>query len=507
MGEIAFIASAFVEGFATVFTWPIFPVMMIAIVAGMIVGLIPGLRGLIAHILLIPFALQMEPLNAYVMLLGVYAVTTQTDSIPAVLLGVPGTAAALATSLDGYPMAQRGEAGRALCASYYASSLGTFVATGIFILFLPGLRALVLNFSSPEFFTLVLLGLVMASSLSGKSPARGLLMGGLGLMVSMIGQAPGTGDTRFAGDILYLWEGMPLIPIVLGMFAIPEVIDLAIRNATIAASDAGKKISGIVVGFVDCIQNWWLIVKCSVIGVVTGFIPGLGGAVAEWMSYAAAVASDKDPDSFGKGNVRGVIAPETGTASHKPGAIIPTVAFGIPGNNAMAILLVVFVIIGLRPGPEMLGSQLDLTFTMVSVVIVGNIVAALLALILQRWLVMLCFIRANLLVPFILAAMLVGASFARLSFGDILIFVIAGTLGYVFKHADWPRVPLVMGLIMGRIAEPYLFTTVDRYGYEWLYTRPIVMVLLGFIVLALLAPYWRKHRRRSSPQPVGGGGE
>ncbi len=506
MSEVAFIANAFLNGFISVLEFSVFGAMMVGIVAGMIVGLIPGLGGLIAQILLIPFALQMEPLHAYVMLLGVYAVTTQTDSIPAVLLGVPGTAAALATSLDGYPMAKRGEAGRALCASYYASIFGTFVAAGIFILFLPGLRALVLNFSSPEFFTMILLGLVMASSLSGKSPSRGLLMGGLGLIISMIGQAPATGDTRFAGEILYLWEGMPLIPVVLGIFAIPEVVDLAVRNTTIASTNAGEKVSGIVTGFVDCLQNWWLIIKCSVIGVVTGFIPGLGGAVAEWMSYAVAVTSDKAPDSFGKGNVRGVIAPETGTASHKPGAIIPTVAFGIPGNNAMAILLVVFVMLGLRPGPEMLDQQLDLTFTMVSVVIIGNIVAALLALILQRWLVKLCFIRANLLVPFILAAMIVGASFTRLSFGDIIVFVLAGTLGYVFKHADWPRVPLIMGLIMGRIAEPYLFSTMDRYGYEWLYTRPIVAVLIIFIFLVLAAPYWRKWRRQNRLQVHGGKG-
>jgi len=506
VSEVAFIANAFLNGFISVFEVSVFGAMMVGIVAGMIVGLIPGLGGLIAQILLIPFALQMEPLHAYVMLLGVYAVTTQTDSIPAVLLGVPGTAAALATSLDGYPMAKRGEAGRALCASYYASIFGTLVAAGIFILFLPGLRALVLNFSSPEFFTMILLGLVMAGSLSGKSPSRGLLMGGLGLIISMIGQAPASGDTRFAGEILYLWEGMPLIPVVLGIFAIPEVVDLAIRNTTIASTNAGEKVSGIVTGFVDCLQNWWLIIKCSVIGVVTGFIPGLGGAVAEWMSYAAAVTSDKDPDSFGNGNVRGVIAPETGTASHKPGAIIPTVAFGIPGNNAMAILLVVFVMLGLRPGPDMLDQQLDLTFTMVSVVIIGNIVAALLALILQRWLVKLCFIRANLLVPFILAAMIVGASFTRLSFGDIIVFVLAGTLGYVFKHADWPRVPLVMGLIMGRIAEPYLFSTIDRYGYEWLYTRPIVMVLIVFICMVLSAPYWRKWRSQNRPQVRGGKG-
>ena len=502
MEEYSFILTAFAAGMATVFTASVFSAMMVGIVAGMVVGLIPGLGGLVAHILLIPFALQMDPLPAFAMLLGVYAVTSQTDSIPAVLLGVPGTAAALATSLDGYPMAKRGEAGRALSASYFASILGTIVATAIFIAFLPLLRALVMNFSSPEFFTMVILGLVMAASLSGTSQARGLLMAGLGLILSTVGQAPGTGDPRFIGPFLYLWEGIPLIPVLLGLFGVPEVIDLAARNTTIAQTSAAKKISGLKNGFVDCVRNWWLVVRCSAIGVVTGFIPGLGGAVAEWMSYATAVASDKDPSSFGKGNVRGVIAPETGTASHKPGAIIPTVAFGVPGNPAMAVLIVVFVILGLRPGQEMLTTNLDQTFMMVNVVTVGNIVAAILALLLQRWLVKLCFIRANILVPFVLAAMVIGASFARLSMADLLVFTIAGLIGYVFKHLDWPRVPLVMGLILGQIAEPYFFAAIDRYGATWLYERPIVIVLEVIIVLTLVSGVIRRRRLQSRFGPA-----
>ena len=197
MGELAIIFAAFVDGMQIVFTVTVFSAMMIGIIAGMIVGLIPGLGGLVAHILLIPFALQMgDPLAAIAMLLGVYAVTVQTDSIPAVMLGVPGTAAALATSLDGYPMSKRGEAGRALSASYFGSIFGTLVATVMFILFLPLLRALVTKFSSPEFFMMVVLGLIMAATLSGRSQARGLLMAGLGLILSTVGQAPGTGDPR-----------------------------------------------------------------------------------------------------------------------------------------------------------------------------------------------------------------------------------------------------------------------------------------------------------------------
>ena len=489
MSELSVILSAFGAGMGIVFTPTIFGAMMIGIVAGMFVGLIPGLGGLVAHILLIPFALQMgDPLAAMAMLLGVYAVTVQTDSIPAVMLGVPGTAAALATSLDGYPMSKRGEAGRALASSYFGSIFGTLVATVIFILFLPALRALVTNFSSPEFFMMVVLGLVMAASLSGQSQARGLLMAGLGLILSTVGQAPGTGDPRFIGPFLYLWEGLPIIPILLGLFGVPEIIDLAARNRSIASSTPIAKISGLWDGMIDCLRNWWLIVRCSAIGVVTGFIPGLGGNVAEWMCYASAVSGDKNPEhEYGKGNVRGIIAPETGTAAHLPGAIIPTVAFGVPGNPPMAVLLGIFVVLGVRPGQEMLTSKLDETFMMVNVVTVGNIIAAGLCLAFQRWLVKLCFVRAALMVPFILAAMVVGSSFSNLSLADIGFFAAAGLAGYIFKHMDWPRVPLVMGLILGGIAEPYFFAAWDRYGLTWLYERPIVAVLEVLILFMLFS--------------------
>lgn len=489
MGELAVIFDAFLSGMGIVFSPTVFGAMMVGIVAGMFVGLIPGLGGLVAHILLIPFALQMgDPLAAIAMLLGVYAVTVQTDSIPAVMLGVPGTAAALATSLDGYPMSKRGEAGRALASSYFGSIFGTLVATVIFILFLPLLRALVTQFSSPEFFMMVVLGLVMAASLSGRSQARGLLMAGLGLILSTVGQAPGTGDPRFIGPFLYLWEGLPIIPILLGLFGVPEIIDLAARNRSIAGSKAVEKITGLWDGMWDCLRNWWLVVRCSAIGVVTGFIPGLGGNVAEWMCYATAVSSDKNPEhDYGKGNVRGIIAPETGTAAHLPGAIIPTVAFGVPGNPPMAVLLGIFVVLGVRPGQEMLTTKLDETFMMVNVVTVGNIIAAALCLVFQRWLVKLCFVRASLLVPFILAAMIVGSSFSNLSLGDIGFFAGAGLAGYIFKHMDWPRVPMVMGLILGGIAEPYFFAAWDRYGLTWLYERPIVLVLEALILFMLFS--------------------
>ena len=495
MGEIEFILTAAGTGLTRIFTWDIFPMMMVGILVGMFVGLVPGLGGLVGFALLIPFSLSMEPLIGLSFLLAMSAVTTQTDTIPAVILGVPGTAAAMATSLDGYPLAKKGQAGRALCASYYASIFGTLVATALFLMFLPILRAVIFAFGQPEFFMLVMLGLILAGSLAGNSLARGLIMAGFGLLLSTVTLETSTGEPRFAGDIIYLWEGVPLLPVILGIFAIPEVIDLARRQSSISETSYDTRVSGLWWGLRDCLENWWLIVKAGTLGTIAGFIPGLGGQVAEWMAYGTAVASDEDPKSFGKGNIRGVIAPEAGTAAQKPGALIPTITFGIPGNGGMAILLGVFMILGLRPGPEMVTTKLDATMMMVWVIVVANIIAAILALFLQKWLILLCYLRSTIMVPLVLGTMLVGATMANQSFGDVVLFFLFGVFGYVFKHADWPRVPLIMGLIMGKLAEQYLFLSTNLHGFKWLTDRPIVWVIGAVTIAVVVVPTIRRYRK------------
>ena len=236
--------------------------------------------------------------------------------------------------------------------------------------------------------------------------------------------------------------------------------------------------------------------KCGTIGAVCGMIPGLGGVVAEWFGYGHAVQSAKDPSMFGKGDVRGVIAPETATAAQKPGGILPTVAFGIPGNAPMAILLGVFLIVGLRPGPEMLRENLHITFLMVWVTVIANIIGAVLALAMQKWLIKICYLRPTILAPVILCFMAVGASLATKNFGDVLIFGIFGALGYVFKRADWPRVPLIIGMVLGNLAETFLFIAADRYGAAFLWERPIVMIVMAFIAFSMAMPIYRKTRRK-----------
>ena len=209
---------------------------------------------------------------------------------------------------------------------------------------------------------------------------------------------------------------------------------------------------------------------------------GLGGTVAEWLSYGHAVQSAKDNTQFGRGDVRGVIAPEAGTAAQKPGAIVPTVALGIPGNASMAVMMGALLIVGVRPGPPMLFENLDITFQMTWTVVVANLIVAFLCLWLQRYLVLICFVRAEIIAPAIFCFMLVGAAMASSSMGDILLFGIFGLVGYVFKHADWPRVPLIIGFVLGGLLENNLWITTRRYDLAFMWERPIVLIMEVMIV-------------------------
>lgn len=492
MDEILFAAGS---GAVHLFGWPVFPMLVIGTVTGMVFGLVPGLSGLTGLALLFPIAIGQPPEIAVALLLGLYASGTQTDTIPAVLLGVPGSSAAAATTLDGYPMSKKGEAGRALSASYAANIVGTIISCFIFIAALPLLRELISALASPEFFMLAVLGLVLAGSLSGDSVAKGLMMACGGLLVSMIGLSPNTGEPRLTMGTFYLWEGVPIVAVLLGLFGVPEVIELAAKNSTIA-STAVVKTNGFVRGLRDVAEHWWLVVKTSVAGAACGFIPGLGGPVAEWFGYAIAVNSAKDPSTFGKGDIRGVIAPEAATAAQKPGALIPTICFGIPGNASMAMLLGVFMIVGLIPGPDMVTTKLDITFLMFWTIVAANIIAALLSLALQRYLILICFIRATILVPILLAFMVMGAALATKNFGDVVVFGVFGALGCLFKYTNWPRVPMTLGLILGPLAEPYFFLSVDRYGIAWLWERPVVATVFALIVAAIVIPIYQNVARR-----------
>lgn len=457
---------------------------------GLILGVVPGIGGLAGTTILLPFTYHMDPYTAFAFLLGLGSTTATGDPIPAILFGVPGGAASAATVLDGHPMAKRGEAGRALAAAYMSSLMGGLFGAALLAFTIPLLQPVMLYLGSPEVLAFGILGISMVAVLSGNAPLRGLAVGCFGILIAMVGLDPQIGTQRWTMGMLYLWDGVPLLPVVLGLFALPEICDLAISRTSISSSGAiGNVMKGQLQGIKDCLNNWWLILRCSWIGGGIGSIPGISGAVVDWLAYGHALRTEKGAaQTFGKGDVRGVIASESSNNAKEGGSLVPTIAFGIPGTATMAILLGAFLVQGLIPGPEMLTTHLDITFSMVWSIAIANILGAGLCFIFSLQFAKLSMLRFTLICPCVLGIIYIGAFEASRSWSDLYTLLIFGVVGWTMKQLKWPRPPLILGFVLGDLIERYLFISISRYGAEWM-SRPIVAILLAMAVIGLARPF------------------
>lgn len=481
-----------------------FRLMMLGtgVLLGLFLGIIPGIGGLAGMALLLPFTFTMDSYAAFAMLLGMVAVTGTSDTIPAVLFGVPGTAGAQATVMDGNPMAKNGEAGRALSAAFTASLIGGLVGALLLALAIPFLRPLMLFIGSPELLGFSVFGIAMVAVLSGSAPVRGLIVAGMGVLLSMIGADPQTGTLRYTFGNFYLWDGLPIVPLVLGLFALPELADLVIKRAAISSDTQYDTRKGMAEGFRDAIKNWWLVVRGGGLGAGVGAIPGLGSSVVDWIAYGWAAQSIKgSEETFGKGDVRGVIAPESANNAITSGSLVPTIAFGVPGSASMAILLSVFLIHGLVPGPEMLSTNLNMTYAMVWSIAIANILGAGLCFLFSGQLAKIAVLRYTLILPAILIFVYVGAFQSSRNWGDLYALLIFAVIGWVMKQLKWPRPPLVLGFVLGALIERYMFISTARYGLDWL-QRPLVIVLLVASALVMAGPFIRHLRSLGGPKGI-----
>jgi len=494
---------ALVGSLAQVFQFQTLLLMLVGIALGFAVGILPGLGGAVTLALMLPFTVGLEPVQAFAFLLGMLAVTSTAGDITSVLFGVPGEATSAATVLDGHPMTKQGQAGRALGAVLSSSALGAAFGAIVLVLVIPIVRPLVLSFGPAEFFVLTVLGLTFVVALSGKQMLKGLLMATFGVLVAMVGIDAQEGVPRYAFGELYLWAGIPLVPLVVGLFGGTELLQLMLTRRSIsrAAADAGpagegspsRDMSGIGQGVRDSFTHWWLVVRSSAIGVGVGMVPGVGGSVSQFLAYGHAQQTSRHPERFGTGSVEGVIAAGASNNAKDSGALIPTVAFGIPGGAATAVLLSAFLVVGLNPGPEMLTSDLDVTLSMAWVTILANIVAVAVGFLLIRQLTRLTTMPGTHIVPVLLMLLTVGAFTASNNFGDVLVMLGAAVIGVLCVRWDWPRVPFLLAVVLGSIAERYLFLSYSLYGLEWL-TRPLVLIVTVIIVLTLARPLWRRRR-------------
>lgn len=482
------------EGALLIFQLKPFLYMLIGIAIGFWVGILPGIGGSATLAIMLPFIFKMSPQEGIPFLLGMHSVIQTTGDITSVLFGIPGEPTTAATIMDGYPMAKNGEAGRALGAALASSLVGAIIGAIALVLAIPLIRPLILSFGSPEMLMVIVIGLTCISSLSGsggRGLVVGLLAGGLGMLGAMVGEASQTGTLRYTFGLQYLWDGIPLVPVTIGIFTIPELIDLKVRGTSIAAMDIPleKLGRGVREGVKDTFRHFWLVIRCSLIGCGLGVLPGPGGAVSQWVSYAHAVqsAGKEERAGFGKGDVRGVLGPGAANNSKEGAGLIPTVAFGIPASSGMAILLSGFIILGLTPGPEMLTTHLALTFSMAWTIALANIITVAVGLLFINHLAKLTTVRGSLLIPGIIFLCFLGAYGTESRLGDLVLMLVAGLVGYGMLRGGLPRPPFLIGLILGELAETYLAISNQAYGYSWL-LRPGVMVLLALALAVALHP-------------------
>ena len=468
--------------------------LIIGVAIGLIVGVIPGLGGIFGLTLLVPVTYGMDPFTAIALLLGLSAVTTTSDTIPAVLLGIPGTVGSAATVVDGHPMAQKGEAARAFGAGYMASLIGGVFGALLLALSLPIIRPIMLSLNHGDFLAITIFAVTLIAMLSSKSPLKGLIAAMMGALLSFIGIDPHEGEFRWTFDQVYLYDGLPNTVFFLGFFGLAELAAL-IGRGRIQGTEYVPNPKGTLQGIADTLRNWRLVLKGSLIGSFLGAVPGIGNSIIDWIAYGDAARKPAKGVPFGEGNVRGVIAPESANNAKEGGALVPTLAFGIPGSASMTILLSAFLIQGVVPGPDMMTKHADLLTAMILAIAFANIIGTVVCLGLTKQLARIAVVPAKILAPLGLVFVVLGAFQYSKSPLDIGVLILFAALGIMMKRAGWPRPAFVLGFILGPSLERLFFISYQISGWGWL-TQPFVMVLLAISFAGLFRQIrgWRRAR-------------
>jgi putative tricarboxylic transport membrane protein len=448
----------------------------------------PGIGGKLLLALFLPYAMTLHPFAFIALIFGAATVGSTATTFTSVLVGVPGGIGSAATILDGYPMAKKGEANRALGAAFFGSLIGAMIGAAAFMISLPFFKPLVLSLGSPEFLMLVLLGLSAVAILGGSQPVKGLISAVMGLSIALIGTDARTGIERFTFGSSYFWDGVSLVITSMGLYAVPEMIDLFRRKTSIAEMEPLK--GGQWQGVKDVFTHWWLVVRCSIVGVWVGALPGLGSSVADWFAYAHAMQTEKNTENFGKGDVRGVIAPESANNAKEGGDLIPTLLFGIPGSSSMALILIGMIGVGIQPGTAILTTQAPYMYGIVWTLVIANTMATILAMAFTKQFCKACLVPYYYMIPSVFIFCAIGAFANELDISDLIALVFWSIVGIVMRRYGWPRPPLLIAVVLGPQVQQYLWLSVDRYGVEWL-TFPSVMIIGALIALTIAYPYIR----------------
>lgn len=475
---------------------------------GIIIGALPGLGPTLAVSLMITVSLKMPADTALILLGAVYAGSVYGGSISAILINAPGTPGSAATTFDGYPMSRQGKAGVAMGLSVTSSLIGGIFSVICLILFAPIIAAFSIQFGPPELFMLSMCGLTIIAVVAKAALRRGLIAGGIGLMMSFFGQDLMTGQSRFDFGLLHLEAGLPFIVGLVGMFAASQAITLSERKGSI--SKMGKVTEGGVREGVRMTFKYPVtLLKSSIIGTIVGAVPGAGISAANFLAYMETIRKSKDPGSFGKGNPEGVVACEASNNAVMGGSLIPTLTLGIPGNATTAAFLGGVMIHGLRPGMDLFSTNASVTYSLFVGLILANICFFLIGLVAINWFSKITLIRNEFLVPMILLLCIVGCFALNNKFADIILCLVFGVLGYFFKKYNFPVIAIILGMILGPIGERGFHQSLmmSKGSYLIFFTRPISLVLFLLMVLVLISqflmPYWDKFKESKMKATLG----
>jgi putative tricarboxylic transport membrane protein len=484
--------SLLAEGLVNVMDWQVILFLIVGSVVGIVIGSLPGLTATMGVALILPVSFGMEPVSGILLLIGVYFGSVYGGSLTAILINTPGTPASAATALDGYAMAKKGLAHKALTISTLSSTIGGILSVIVLILIAPQLASFALKFSAPESFALAVFGLSIISSIAGKSLIKGLMAGVLGLLVSSIGLDPMGGFPRFTFDNMNLTNGVNLIPVMIGLFAASE----AFKSMENIFSSSKKTI------VVEKVKLKWLefkslivtILRSSGIGTFIGMIPGAGGDITAFVAYNEAKRFSKNKEEFGKGALKGVAAPEAANNSVTGGAMIPLLTLGIPGDAVTAVLLGALMVQGLQPGPMLFENNGPIVYTLFVGMLLANILILILGLAGIRIFTKVLHIPKTILTPIILVLCVVGSYSLGNSYFDVIVMFGAGVIGYFLQRYDFPASPIILGLILGPMMESNLRRSLlmSQGELDIFYTRPITAVLLGLAIVTLFSPLLTK---------------
>jgi putative tricarboxylic transport membrane protein len=455
------------------------------VLIGLVVGALPGLTTTMGIALLTGITFKFSGHSAIALLMGLYVGGVSGGSLSAILVGIPGTPANASSTQDGFPLAMAGKGAQAITISRMASIIGTLFGIGCLAFLTPLLTELALKFTSAEFFLIGLFGVLISGALTGGDLAiKGWVAGIFGLSIGMVGTDELTAWQRMSFGSPELFGGIPFIPIMIGFFGIPQVIEALSdeKDVLVAVLDKTK------VRIREILQYWWVALRSGMIGVGIGIIPGVGEDVASWTSYGVAKKSSKHPELYGKGSLEGLVAAETADNSCVGGAIIPLLSLGIPGSPPAAVMLGAFLIHGVRPGPMLSFEFPAFTYQAVSWLLVATIFMRFFAMWLARPMQKILQIKNAILMPIVTVLCAIGAFSLDLRFIDIALVFIAGILGILFKKGKYPAAPLVLGIVLGPLVDTNFRRALKASGGDFsiFFTRPVSLIIVVSIVLLVL---------------------